>query len=385
LREAEKSASANESISFRPNSEHASIVLQIGVDTMDQLIAEGLLRVAPAALAALAPPPALGAVPWEHIEGMLLGLAIGDALGNTTEGQLPGARQPIGSYLPNRYAGGRRVGLPSDDTQLAFWTLEHLLEHGRVVPERLLATFASRQIFGIGSTVRAACRAFRDGRPWYEAGQHSAANGALMRIAPVVVPHLESPSSALWEDAVLAGAITHNDATSIAACVAFVGILWELLAMPAVPQPAWWLDAYVARARLLEGETELRPRHPGLAFRGPLWRFVDTEVRRALEEQLSVRDACQRWYSGAFLLETVPSALYILARHCGEPETAILRAVNDIKDNDTIAAIVGAAVGALHGRGAFPSEWLDGLLGRTTADDDGRVFELIAQAREQWG
>jgi ADP-ribosylglycohydrolase len=121
-----------------------------------------------------------------------------------------------------------------------------------------------------------------------------------------------------------------------------------------------------------------------LAFRGPLWRLVDTEVRRALDEQLTVREACDRWYSGAFLLETLPSALYILARHSGEPEVAIIRAVNDTKDNDTIAAIVGAAVGALHGHLAFRSQWVHGVLGRTGEYDDGRVFELIARARERW-
>jgi ADP-ribosyl-[dinitrogen reductase] hydrolase len=181
------------------------------------------------------------------------------------------------------------------------------------------------------------------------------------------------------------GAVTHNDATSIASCVAFVGMLWELLGMSAAPGPEWWLKAFVARARPLEGEVQLQPRHSGLAFRGPLWRMVDTEVRRALEQQLTVRDACDRWYSGAFLLETVPSALYILARHSEEPEEAILRAVDDTKDNDTIAAIVGAAVGALHGRVALPARWVDGLLGRTREDDDGRVFELIAQARTRWG
>jgi ADP-ribosyl-[dinitrogen reductase] hydrolase len=36
-------------------------------------------------------------------------------------------------------------------------------------------------------------------------------------------------------------------------------------------------------------------------------------------------------------------------RHADDPEEAILRAVSDTKDNDTIGAIVGAAVGALHG------------------------------------
>jgi ADP-ribosyl-[dinitrogen reductase] hydrolase len=350
---------------------------------LEHLIAKGRLRVSQDALAGLAAPAPLGIVSSDRVEGMLLGLAIGDALGNTTEGELPGARPPIRDYQPNRHANNRAVGLPSDDTQLAFWTLEHLLKHDHIVPEQLLATFAERRIFGIGHTVAAACRAFCDGRPWHEAAQHSAGNGALMRIAPVLVPHVKSPSPALWEDAVVAGAITHNDSTSIAACVGFVGLLRDLLGTAAWPQPAWWLDAFLARARPLEGEAQLRPRHPGLTFRGPLWRFVDTELRRTLDLQLTVRDACDRWHSGAFLLETVPSALYILARHSDDPEKAILKAVNDTKDNDTIAAIVGAAVGALHGK-ALPLRWIDGLLGRTAETDDGRIFELIAMARERW-
>jgi ADP-ribosyl-[dinitrogen reductase] hydrolase len=54
--------------------------------------------------------------------------------------------------------------------------------------------------------------------------------------------------------------------------------------------------------------------------------------------------------------------------------------VNDTWDNDTIASIVGGALGALHGASAFPSRWVRGLLGRTRADDDGRVFELIDAA-----
>lgn len=36
-------------------------------------------------------------------------------------------------------------------------------------------------------------------------------------------------------------------------------------------------------------------------------------------------------------------------------EEAIIQTVNDTHDNDTIAAIVGAAVGALHGEGALPA------------------------------
>ena len=57
-----------------------------------------------------------------------------------------------------------------------------------------------------------------------------------------------------------------------------------------------------------------------------------------------------------------------------------MRAVNDTRDNDTIAAIVGAAVGALHGEAALPVRWRQGLLGRTREADDGRVFELLEQS-----
>ena len=85
------------------------------------------------------------------------------------------------------------------------------------------------------------------------------------------------------------------------------------------------------------------------------------------------------------MLETVPSVLYILARHGQDPEAAILAAVNDTKDNDTIAALVGAAVGALHGRSQLPSHWLDGLSGRLGRHDDGKVFTLTQLAVERFG
>jgi len=96
---------------------------------------------------------------------------------------------------------------------------------------------------------------------------------------------------------------------------------------------------------------------------------------------MSVVDACNTWYSGAFLLETVPSVLFVLMSYAHDPEEAIVRAVNDTKDNDTIAAIVGAAVGALHGRKKMPDCWIENLSGRTTDRDDGHIFELIDAAR----
>ncbi len=58
----------------------------------------------------------------------------------------------------------------------------------------------------------------------------------------------------------------------------------------------------------------------------------------------------------------------------------MLVAVNDTRDNDTIAAIVGAAMGAAHGTAWIPAEWRDQLLGRTLEDNDGYLFDLIDAA-----
>jgi ADP-ribosylglycohydrolase len=97
-----------------------------------------------------------------------------------------------------------------------------------------------------------------------------------------------------------------------------------------------------------------------------------------------VLDACNEWYSGAYLLETIPSVIYIMMRHGHDFEEALVRAVNDTRDNDTIAAIVGALAGALHGKEQIPDRWLRNLSGRTTDSDDGKIFEILKGARRAW-
>ncbi len=335
----------------------------------------------------MAPPALPDDLDWDRVEGMMLGLAIGDALGNTTEGELPEARQrshgEIRDYLPNRYAANRAVGVPSDDTQLAFWTLDQLVTDRGLVADHLAERFSEEPIFGIGSSVDTFLRSLKRGvRPWYRCAAHSAGNGALMRIAPVLIPHLRHPSLSLWADAALAAIVTHNDATSTSACLAWVYILWSMLAMREPPDPTWWPATYVAVAKGLEGDACLVPRGGAYpAYRGPLWRFIGEHVGPTYHEGLSVRTAANQWYSGAFLLETVPSALYVLMRYGHDPEACLVRAVNDTKDNDTVGAIVGSALGALYGVSGLPRRWIENLTGRTGANDDGRILAILEQAR----
>jgi ADP-ribosyl-[dinitrogen reductase] hydrolase len=339
----------------------------------------------------ITPPPLSSDVDVaDKVDGMILGLAIGDSLGNTSEARNPSERRQafgwIDGYLPNRRAGGLRVGLPSDDTQLAAWTIEQYLALGRLEPQLLGNRFCAERIFGLGGSVRDFIRRFKAGATWETSGSPSAGNGALMRIAPVLIPYVKNASSELWADVLLAAHLTHDDHLSNASCLALAHTLWALLGLRGVPESTWWINEWISVFDDVAPNLEysVRNDHPP-GFCGSLQRLLREYVVPALEQDLPVDEACTVWHSGAYLLETIPSALYILARHGHDPQQAILEAVNNTRDNDTIAAIVGAAVGALHGARALPEAWLDGLLGRSRSDDDHHLFLLLTQCAEKVG
>jgi hypothetical protein len=145
------------------------------------------------------------------------------------------------------------------------------------------------------------------------------------------------------------------------------------------------VEIFVDAARPIEGEPKLRSRVPGELYEGPLWRFVEQRVLTALREGKPTSEALGAWYSGAYLLETMPTVLYLVARLLDEPQECLLRAVNDTYDNDTIAALCGAALGARHGFDAFPRPWREGLLGRTGPEDDGHVFTVVDRLKRLGG
>jgi ADP-ribosyl-[dinitrogen reductase] hydrolase len=356
-------------------------------DLLQSLLSQDNIKLENAPFLKTLPTPLLDDWTFERFEGMLLGLAIGDALGYPTESQLPQVRWnhygEIRNYLPNHFAGERLVGVPSDDTQMAFWTLKSIMSDGGLIPNHIAQEFCMHKIFGIGRTVLDFIRAYKErGISWVKAGQPSAGNGAVMRIAPILLPYLRHPSTSLWADAAIAGMITHNDPASNACCVAFTALLWECLRLREIPpDPTWWIDTFTSVSSQLEGNTQYKSRCVRNPYKGPLWEYVDREVRQAIKKDKTVLEACEEWQSGAYLLETMPCVLYILSQHGHDPEEAIVRAVNDTKDNDTVAAIVGAAVGALHGRSGLPTPWIKDLLGRTCSHDDGRIFLLIEEAK----
>lgn len=326
---------------------------------------------------------------FDRIEGLMIGLAVGDSLGVSTESMPPGLRRVIYGEIRDYFSGwfgGKPIGYPSDDTQLAFWTLDQMIEDGGLDPERLSKRFCSKRIFGIGRTVLKFLYNYKLRKlPWYKCGPKSAGNGALMRIAPMVIPYLKTGDKQMWVDTALSAMITHNDSGSISACLSFINIIWQVLKMDKPPDPSWWIDTYINTAKGLEIDHTYRTRSGKFkGYEGAIHEFVDKHAREAYERDIPIYDACKAWNSGAYLLETVPSVLYILMRHGNDPEEAIIRAINDTVDNDTVGAIVGAVVGALHGKKGIPGRWVENLSGRTSKDDDGKIFEIIERAKNNF-
>ena len=155
-------------------------------------------------------------------QGMMLGLAIGDALGNTSEGMSATERKArfgeIRNYLRHPRFGDAR-GYPSDDTQLAFWTLERLIADGgvragtcnrRVHPERDLR----HRRHGLSRR----CIIAGAGGDWRECGVAVGRQRCADADRADSDPPSSPPGPDLWADTALCAMLTHNDSASIS-CV----------------------------------------------------------------------------------------------------------------------------------------------------------------------
>ncbi|MEO8084028.1 MAG: ADP-ribosylglycohydrolase family protein [Ardenticatenales bacterium] len=366
---------------------------------LDTLFGARDIDIARGALFDRAPGPASPDPAFDRAAGMLLGLAIGDALGHPLVRVPPGLRAArfgeMRDFAPTEHGGDAAHGLPSSITQLAIWTLDDLTAAGRFRPKRVVDRWCEHPLFGAGVTVRDALRDARSGVPWHRCGRKSAGAGPAARVAPLLLPHRAEGDAGLWADVALGTMATHNDSAALASALGVAALLHGCLtlappgastAAATIPSAAWWADTFIAVARDVEIEPFYKVPRPGEEpWRGRLWERVAATVPDALATDLGVADAAARWGSGEYALEAIPIALLILARHAADPEAALLRAANDTDAADVVGAIVGACVGALHGAAALPARWRDGLTGRTGAADDGHVFASIDAARARWG
>ena len=264
------------------------------------------------------------------------------------------------------------MGTITDDTQLTIVVAECLLTNGWLDPEdlarRLVVWLPDGRGKGVATTQ--AVQRLTAGIPWYLAGEDSAGNGAAMRAAPIgLLRHAHTGQ--LRAEAVLSALPTHRNPMAAAGAVAMAAATaWLLGCQPGTCVSSALVTAIQAAIVGLEKEPQPERRPPGR-----LTTLHDRlgELPALLEQQ--PEQVLSYLYNGAYVLESVPAALYCFMRSPDDMEQSLLLAANAGYDADSVAAMAGTLGGALGGEAALPQRLLPELEYRE---------ELLALADDLW-
>ncbi|MFO1512381.1 MAG: ADP-ribosylglycohydrolase family protein [Verrucomicrobiota bacterium] len=287
----------------------------------------------------------------ETFSGVLLGTAVGDALGLPAENLSP-------EKIRKRWQGEWRMrllfgrGMISDDTEHTLMVAQALLAHPDEAAafQRALA-WKFRWWFaglpgGVGLATAKACIRLWIGFPPSRSAVTSAGSGPAMR-SGMIGAYFADDAERRREFVFASSRLTHRGwqtetaALAVAECVAL-----------AVRTPASSLGVRVLeRLRRLSEETE--------------WQAILTRVESGLAANLSVSEFVQTLgLTGGvtgYSLHVVPVAIYAWLRHPADFRTALISALECGGDTDTVGAILGAIIGASVGKRGIPEEWLDGI------------------------
>jgi len=303
-------------------------------------------------------------MPPDRGSAALLCVGIGDAVGRPAEGRNP----PTSFTEYQRWAGWQSgpIGTITDDTQMTIWLARSLLACGGFNGADLVHRFVAERIRGIGSATRTFVGRARAGTPWHETGVPSAGNGVAMRSAPVGIRYADSFDN-LVTVAGLQAMVTHNDPMAIAsgivvaAAVALLGTASyadaEALNVPDVA--ARFSRSLGELIRGMEDGHDYRTRNT--AQSDTLFNRLAVTLPRLLREGTDPPAADTELYSGAYVLESLPFALFCFLRRPTEPLEAILDSVNNSRDSDTVGAICGGFAGALNGVSGIAESWIADL------------------------
>lgn len=306
--------------------------------------------------------------PLQRALGAFYGLALGDALGMPTQSlsreqilqrfgtihtlEDAGPDQPIAANMPR--------GSITDDTEQAILVGQLLVRgHGRIAPQELAQSLidweAAMQARGsqdlLGPSTKHAIEMILAGHSVEEAGRYGTTNGAAMRITPVGIASDVAAPEAFIRAVVQACQVTHNTSLGIASAAAVAAVvsagingaslgdalaLGRQIANQAEVQGHWVAGASMA-ARLQWAAT-LGVAGDKAGFAQTLYELVGTSV------------ASQESVVASFALAGQ------VAQGRLEPFEALCMAASLGGDTDTIAAILGAMLGACQGLQYWPGE-----------------------------
>lgn len=296
--------------------------------------------------------------------GSLLAGAAGDALGRPAETLPPSevARRfgQLRDFRPWEGWAGGPVGTITDDTQLTMVVAHCLLANGDIEPTDLARRLVRWRPQGRGmgeATTRAVLR-LAEGIPWWEAGEHSDGNGAAMRAGPVGLAFAADPDR-LRRAASLSAVVTHTGPMAVVGAVAQAGaVALALHTPPGSLDPPGFVKSLADFIEDLHdpGAFERRPDAAKERVR------LADRVRELPDMlNLSPSEAFARLYNGAFVLESLPSALWCFLHTPDDLEEVLVTAVSGGRDADTVAAMAGTIAGAYLGEVDLPRRWLQQL------------------------
>lgn len=301
--------------------------------------------------------------------GALVGLAVGDAVGTTLEFARPGSFTPIDDLV-----GGGPFGLQpgqwTDDTSMAMCLAESILDtdtHDAADQLRRYVAWyhtgywsSTGRCFDIGTTTsRALGRFVRTGAVTDEVvDPDSAANGSLMRLAPVPIRWFADRGLAA-EYGAASSRTTHPADRPVDACRLAAAMIAALIG--GTP----WDE--VTAPDLWDGDP-LDPRIAHVA-RGS-WRDAEGPQIRGT----------------GYVVDALEAALWAVDGAASFRD-AVLRAANLGDDADTTAAIAGQFAGARWGATGIPASWRNRIVaGTRIAAIAGRLHDRATDAStpERW-
>ena len=255
-----------------------------------------------------------------------LGLAVGDALGATTEFMLPSEIRAAYGLHRHIIGGGwlrLKPGKVTDDTTMAL-ALGDALIRERGMNAKAVADFFVEWMRSkppdIGGTVRSGLRRYiLDGSLEAPMSDQAAGNGAAMRNLPVVLATLaDNDSFHRWT--ISQSHITHNNEFSDAGAL----LLGEL-----------------TRIAILHGHSA------SLQSRAAEWvkAFPIFDYSR------------YRGEADGYIVNTVKTVLHFFF-NTGDFESCLTGVVNQGGDADTNGALAGQIAGAFYGLDSIPQRWL---------------------------
>jgi ADP-ribosylglycohydrolase len=288
----------------------------------------------------------------KKIQGCLIGLAVGDALGGPAEGKtIEEVAKRFGKIID--FLSDDQGG--SDDTEYALFNARLLLMHGDnltadVIADAWLNDIASgRSDFKSAgfSEVMAIANLRRGIRPPLSGVHlHSWSDGLAMRVAPFGIYHAGLPRQAA-RLARLDGSVSHAGEGILAGELVAAAISMIIdgqsvsasveQALRMIPSDSWTFRATNRAISIAE-------RSPGV------W-----EAMSPLYASL----ACTYNPWADLAPEAVALALGLAIASKGDFEDAVLAGANIGRDADTIAAIAGSVIGAEHGVDAIPGRWIE--------------------------